>query len=115
MGLRAALCVDDAGRLLIARARHDSNAPVATALLRAGCQRVVALERGSRHPAFIHRAGTSTPPLGGYETTVLYALSRPMLPRASRWKPVESVPSTKPTLHDIPREQALPKRAARTP
>jgi len=107
MRLRGALCVTESGRILVATARHDSAAPVATALVRAGCQRVVELDRGSHHPAFIHRAGTPTPPLATYETSVLYALGRPMLPRGYRWKPAGSAPSTKPTLHDIPKARAL--------
>ncbi len=107
MHSRAALCVTETGRLVMAQARHDSGAPVATALLRIGCRRVVELDRGSRHPAFVHRAGTSTPPLSGYEPTVLYALGHPILPRGFRWKPAGSSPSTKPTLHDIPRARAL--------
>jgi hypothetical protein len=107
MQLRGALCTTDTGRVIVSVVRHDSSAPAATALVRVGCQRVVELDRGSRHPAFVHRAGTPTPPLGTYATTVLYALGRPMLPRGYRWKPAGSVPSTKPTLHDIPRARAL--------
>jgi hypothetical protein len=111
MQLRGALCVAPGGRTVVGRARHDSSAPVATALLRVGCTRVVELDRGSRHPSFVHRAGSATPPLGGYETTVLYALGQPLLPRGFRWKPVGSGPSTKPTLHDVPRPRALREAA----
>jgi hypothetical protein len=109
MRIRSALCVTDTGRVVIATAPHDSSAPVATALVRVGCGRVVELDRGSRHPAFVHRSGTPTPPLGTYETSVLYALGRPLLPRGFRYKPAGSLPSTKPTLHDVPRAKALGK------
>jgi hypothetical protein len=86
--LRGALCVTPSGRLLVASAVHDSNEPLASALLDLGCNRVVALDRGSRHAAFVHRAGTADPPLNRYETSALYALSRPMTPRAFLWNPV---------------------------
>jgi hypothetical protein len=79
---RGALCVTPAGRLLVALAKHDSSDPLVSVLLDAGCTRVVALDRGSRHAAFVHRAGTSEAPLNRYETSVLYALSRPMTPHA---------------------------------
>jgi hypothetical protein len=102
MRLRGALCVSPSGRVLIARARHDSSDSLAAALLRTGCKRVVELDRGSQHPAFLHRAGTNTPPLAGYETTVLYALGHDMLPHAFRWKAEGAVPSTKPTGYDVP-------------
>lgn len=99
---RGALCVTPEGWVMTARARHDSSAPLAKVLVDLGCSRVVELDRGSHHPAFLHRTGTATPPTGGYETTVLYAVGRPMLPRAFRWKPKGSAPSQKPSGHDIP-------------
>jgi hypothetical protein len=102
MRLRGAMCVLSGGRVIIARARHDSSDPIAAALLRFGCTDVVELDRGSQHPAFLHRAGTETPPLASYETSVLYAIGRPMLPHAFRWKPDGSGPSKKPTLFDYP-------------
>jgi len=101
MRLRSALCVTPKGRTLVARARHDSSDGLATALLRTGCKRVVELDRGSQHPAFLHRAGTATPPIAGYETTVLYALGRPMQPHAFRWKAEGAVPSRMPTGQDF--------------
>jgi hypothetical protein len=61
----------------------------------------VELDRGSHHPAFIHRAGGSAPPMANYETSVLYALGRPMLPRAFRWKAEGAAPSTKVTSYDV--------------
>jgi hypothetical protein len=103
---RGALCVAPDGSLVVALAKHDSSDAVATALTRAGCHDVAELDRGSHHPAFVHRAGGSTPPLASYETSVLYALGRPMLPRAFRWKPEGSAPSTKVTSYDVGRPLA---------
>jgi hypothetical protein len=77
---RAALGVADGGRLIIAFATHDSSDPLAVVLRAAGCRRVVELDRGSHHPAFLHRAGTETPPRTDYESTTLWALSREMRP-----------------------------------
>ncbi len=98
---RGALCLAPDGSMVVAVTRHDSSDALATALLRAGCQDVVELDRGSHHPAFVHRAGGAAPPMGSYETSVLYALGRPMLPRAFRWKPEGSAPSTKVTSFDF--------------
>ena len=81
--------------------KHDSSDALATALERAGCRDAVELDRGSHHPAFVHRAGAATPPMASYETSVVYALGRPMLPRAFRWKPEGSTPSTKVTSYDV--------------
>ncbi|MBX3184527.1 MAG: hypothetical protein KIT72_02635 [Polyangiaceae bacterium] len=97
---RGALCVTERGRVLVALGRHDSSDPLASVLLRAGCRRVAELDRGSQVPTFVHRAGTDTPPLGGYEATALYAIGAPMRPHAFRWKPAGSRPSTKPSSQD---------------
>jgi len=59
---RGALCLAPDGALVVAVAKHDSSDAVATALMRAGCRDVVELDRGSHHPAFVHRAGGSAPP-----------------------------------------------------
>lgn len=98
---RGALCLAPDGALLVAQARHDSSDAAASALVRAGCQDVVELDRGSHHPAMVHRAGSPNPPLASYETSVLYALGRPMLPRAFRWKPEGATRSTKVTSYDV--------------
>jgi len=98
---RGALCVTEHGRVLIARGTHDSSDLVATTLLKLGCSDVVELDRGSHHPPFIHRTGTETPPVGGYETTTLYALGGTMKTTAYRWKHEQAVPSTKPTGFDM--------------
>ena len=102
MRMRGALCVTPGGRTVIARTLHDSSDPAASALLRIGCKRVIELDRGSHHPAFVHRAGSPTPPVRGYESSVLYAVARPMLPHAFRWRAEGSKPSTKPTGFDYP-------------
>jgi hypothetical protein len=106
---RGALCVTATGRVLVALARHDSSAPLASSLLRAGCDRVVELDRGSHHPAFVHRTETPTPPIADYEPSVLYALGVPLSPTAFRWKAKGSRPSTRPTGYDVP---APPRRRA---
>jgi hypothetical protein len=98
---RGALCLAPDGATVVAVTKHDSSDALATALMRAGCQDVVELDRGSHHPAFVQRAGGATPPMASYETSVLYALGRPMLPRAFRWKPDGSAPSTKVTSYDV--------------
>ncbi len=98
---RGALCIAADGALIVAVTKHDSSDALATALERAGCRDVVELDRGSHHPAFVHRAGGATPPMAGYETSVVYALGRPMLPRAFRWKAEGSAPSTKVTSYDV--------------
>jgi hypothetical protein len=82
MRQRGALCVSGSGRTLIALARHDSSDPLVSTLLEAGCSRVVGLDRGSRHAAFVHRAGTDAPPEDAYPVTVLHAVARPMIPPA---------------------------------
>jgi hypothetical protein len=94
---RSALCVTPTGRVLVAWARHDSTDVVASALLQAGCDRVLELDRGSHHPAFIHRTGTSTPPMRSYETSTLHLVAEPMVRRAFRWKHEKAKPSDKPT------------------
>jgi hypothetical protein len=79
---RAALGVTRSGRVLVALLRHDSSDPLAVALKDAGAERVVELDRGSHHPAFVHRKGSPTPPTPTYDSTTLWALARPMLPGA---------------------------------
>lgn len=113
--LRGALCALPSGRVVIATARHDSSDSLAAALLKVGCTRVVELDRGSQHPAFVHRAGTATPPLASYETSVLYAIGRPMLPHAFRWKAEGAEKSTKPTLFDVSPELLKKKKGAPKP
>lgn len=99
--LRAALCVTPHGRVIVARAQHDSSDGPAAALVQVGCREVVELDRGSHHPAFFHRTGTTTPPMDGYDASTLYLLGRPMLPHSFRWKAEGSVPSTRVTRSDV--------------
>jgi len=106
MRTRGALCVTEMGSVLVALVTHDSAAPAVAALLRAGCRRVVELDRGSQHAPFVHRRGTSKPPVGRYPVTTLYALSRPMAPLAYRWQPSGLRPATRPSTPDAPGEQA---------
>jgi hypothetical protein len=113
MRRRAALCITPSERLLIASAMHDTSDTLAAALLRVGCTRVVELDRGSHHPAFLQRAGTATPPVASYETSVLYALGRPMQALAFRWKPANAAPSTKPTSYDYPVPEGKPRKKKR--
>jgi hypothetical protein len=84
---RAALGITGTGRVIVASGVFASDAPLAGMLRRAGCGRAVALDRGAHTPPFLDRAGTDTPPRGRYEDTVLYALARPMAPRAFRFEP----------------------------
>lgn len=114
---RAGLCITTDGGVLIAEVVHDSPAPLVTTLSALGCKTIAELDRGSKHPAFVHLAGTDTPPLGRYEGSTLYALGRPMKSTAFRWRHDAATPSSKPTgfdisLEKIKRAEAL--RAART-
>ncbi len=113
MRRRAALCITPTERLIVASATHDTSDTLAAALIRVGCTRIVELDRGSHHPAFLQRAGTPTPPVASYETSVLYALGRPMQALAFRWKPANAAPSTKVTSYDYPAPDVSPKRKKR--
>jgi len=68
---RGVLCVDAAGRVLVARGRQDSASSLTAVLLGAGCSTVVDLDRGSHHPSFLHRPDSTEPPMPSYETSVL--------------------------------------------
>ena len=85
-GDRAVLGTTRSGRVLVARGESTSEAALVETLRRAGCTRVVGLERGMRAPSFVHRAGTSTPPRARYDVTTLYAIAAPMKPRAFRFE-----------------------------
>lgn len=79
---RAALGVLPDGSVLLASTTFDTDEATTEALVDAGCQRVVALDRGTHLNAYIHRAGSETPPEAHYETTTLYVLSTVMRGRA---------------------------------
>lgn len=82
--LRGAACVTPSGRMLVATARHDSSEPLGSALLEAGCTRVVGLDRGSRHPALLQRTGQGEPADPAYTGSFLFAVTRPMAPHTFR-------------------------------
>jgi hypothetical protein len=82
MRSRAQACVLPDRALIVALSTFDSDEAGTGVLLNAGCSRVVALDRGSQHAAFVHRAGTETSPEPRYEPSALYAVEIPMLGRA---------------------------------
>ncbi len=84
---RAALGITASGRVLVARGSFTSDAPLADALVLAGCARAVVLDRGASATTRIDRAGTPSAPRASYEESVLYAITRPMRPRAFRFEP----------------------------
>ena len=84
MRSRAAACVLDSGSFAVALTTFDSDEAATDALLQIGCRRVVALDRGTHHPAFLHRTGTDTAPQPRYEPSVLYGLAAPMPGRARK-------------------------------
>ena len=79
---RAQVCVLLDRAVLLALSTFDSEEAGTEVLLKAGCSRVVALDRGSQHAAFVHRAGTEAAPEPRYEPSALYAVEIPMLGRA---------------------------------
>jgi hypothetical protein len=82
MRARAVACTLDDGTFAVALTTFDSDEAATTALLDLGCARVVSLDRGSHQAAFVHRAGTATPPAPHYEASALYALEVPLTGRA---------------------------------
>jgi hypothetical protein len=77
---RAALGLAPGGRVVVAEVEHDSSDPLIVSLRRIGCSRIVELDRGSHHPAFVFRAAerAEAPPAG--DATVLHVFSRAMPP-----------------------------------
>jgi hypothetical protein len=82
---RSALGQTPSGRWILARGTFASAAPLARALARAGCTRALVLDRGLHAAGFLDRAGTSSPPRGGYDESVLYALGTPLRPSGFRF------------------------------
>lgn len=74
---RTAMCVLVDGTVLTAHASFDTDEATTEALLDAGCDRVVALDRGAHDGVFLHRAGTDRAPEAGYEATAIYVLALP--------------------------------------
>jgi hypothetical protein len=83
---RAALGTTARGEVLVARALEPSDAPLAEALVSAGCTRVLALDRGAHASGTLLRAGTPHPPVVHGSETTLYAIAAPMPPRAFRFR-----------------------------
>jgi len=73
--LRADICVLDERRLVVAESVFDSHEANATLLLELGCQRVVALDRGTEHPAW-HATGAAA--AGPFDTTALVGIEVPL-------------------------------------
>jgi hypothetical protein len=88
---RAALGTTEDGRAVLARGSFASAAPLAQALIAAGCDRAVVLDRGSRATGTLDRTGTGSPPRARYDESVLYAIATPMRPRAFRFDPATLV------------------------
>jgi hypothetical protein len=84
------------GRVLVAELEHDSSDPLAVTLRRLGCTRVVELDRGSHHPAFVFRAqqGQSAPPPS--DASVLHVFARAIPPRTL--SSLDAVVDARPTL-----------------
>jgi len=80
-----ALGVTPSGQIIFARGAFASAAPLAEALLRAGCARAVSLDRGTEATALLDRAGTA-PLRTRYEQSVLYAIAAPLRPRGFRFE-----------------------------
>ncbi len=83
---RAALGLTPGGRVVLARGAFASAGPLAEALVRTGCTRAVALDRGAHATAFLDRAGGPSPPRGRYEESVLYAIATSLRPRGFRFE-----------------------------
>jgi hypothetical protein len=82
---RAVLGETPSGRWMVARGAFPSAAPLARALLQAGCTRALVLDRGLHATGFLDRAGTSSPPRARYDESVLYAVGSPLHPRGFRF------------------------------
>ena len=72
---RSAACLLPDRTMLIALATFDSAEPIASTLLELGCTRIIELNRGKQVRAFVHRAGTDTPPQAEYRDTMLFGMS----------------------------------------
>jgi hypothetical protein len=94
LAMRAAIGVAPGGRVIVARGTFSSAAPLAEGLARAGCTRALSLDRGVQATGFLDRSGTASPPRGKYVETTLYAIGRPLSPRAFRFDPVATVDQT---------------------
>jgi hypothetical protein len=89
---RSALGIGPHGEIVVARATAASDAPLAEALVAAGCARAVRLDRGAHGSGALLRAGTAHPPVSPSDETTLYALAAPMRPRAFRFQAAPGAP-----------------------
>jgi hypothetical protein len=80
---RTAIGVTKAGHVVVARAKTTSLVSLANALIAADCVRAIAA-RGDEDSE-VARAGTSDVPMASYPQTTLYAIAKPMGPRAFRF------------------------------
>jgi hypothetical protein len=92
---RSVLGTTPSGRVVIARGTFAGVTPLVDALVRAGCTRALALDRGARATAFLDRAGTDGPPRGRYDESVLYAVATPLAPRGFRFDSASLVAQAK--------------------
>ena len=67
--------------VMVAELEHDSSDPLAVTLRRLGCTRVVELDRGSHHPAFVFRPREAAPAPPAGDATVIHAFAQAMPPR----------------------------------
>jgi hypothetical protein len=79
---RSVLGIDNKGSLFVARMTHDTSAPLAQILVDLGCSLVVEMDRGSRSPPLVERAGTDAPPRLDPEQTTLYGSPAPLMPHS---------------------------------
>jgi len=71
---RSAMCALADGTVIVAHSTFDTDEAGAEALLDAGCDRVVALDRGAHDGVFVHRAGGERVPEATYEATAIYVV-----------------------------------------
>jgi len=76
--MRAALCALPDGTVLLANAEFDSHEATTKTLLEAGCDIVVALDRGTHDDADMWRASGGAPPQLLGSSTTLHVLESPM-------------------------------------
>ena len=81
--VRVAIGITKEGRVIVARAKSNSDDALAQALVDAGAVRAIAPHGDA--DGFVARAGTAEAPLSSYGQTTLFALAQPMLPRAFRF------------------------------
>jgi hypothetical protein len=93
VGRRSALGITASGRVLLARGTFASAAPLAEALVRAGCTRALLLDRGAGASAFLDRTGGASPPRARYDESVLYAVATPLRPRGFRFDAATAAPA----------------------